>query len=43
MLEAAGCNVIALRRAREGPLTLEGLPEGQVRPLTAAEIVALKA
>jgi pseudouridine synthase len=42
MIEAVGGSVIALRRAREGPLTLEGLPEGQVRPLTAAEVDALK-
>jgi 23S rRNA pseudouridine2605 synthase len=41
MVEAAGARVTALRRVREGPLTLGNLPEGQVRPLTAAELEAL--
>jgi 23S rRNA pseudouridine2605 synthase len=42
MVEAAGARVTALRRVREGPLTLEGLPEGQARPLTSAELAALR-
>jgi 23S rRNA pseudouridine2605 synthase len=43
MLEAVGGAVLALRRVREGPLTLDGLPEGAVRPLTDAEVEALRA
>lgn len=42
MLEAAGARVTSLRRVREGSLTLEGLPEGQVRPLTLEEVTALR-
>jgi 23S rRNA pseudouridine2605 synthase len=42
MIEAVGGRVVALRRVREGPLTLDGLPEGAVRPLTAAELAALQ-
>ena len=42
MVEAAGGRVTSLRRVREGPLTLEGLPEGTARPLTPAELAALR-
>ena len=42
MVEAAGARIVSLRRVREGPLTLEGLPEGQVRPLTTEELDALR-
>ena len=42
MVEAAGGHVTALRRVREGPLTLEGLPEGRVRSLAPEEVAALK-
>ena len=42
MAEAVGAHVMALRRVREGPLTLEGLPEGNARPLTAEEVEALR-
>ena len=42
MIEALGGHVLALRRVREGPITLEGLPEGQARPLTPAEVEALR-
>jgi pseudouridine synthase len=43
MVEAVGGEVVALRRVREGPLTLGGLPEGAVRVLTEGELAALKA
>jgi 23S rRNA pseudouridine2605 synthase len=42
MVESAGGRVVLLRRVREGSLTLEGLPEGKVRPLTEAEVAALR-
>ena len=41
MVEAAGGQVISLRRIREGPLFLEDLPEGYARPLTRSELEAL--
>jgi 23S rRNA pseudouridine2605 synthase len=43
MFEAAGTRVILLRRVREGSLNLDSLPEGAIRPLTPAEIAALRA
>jgi 23S rRNA pseudouridine2605 synthase len=43
MFEAVGARVRALRRVREGTLTLAGLPEGAVRELTASEVEALLA
>jgi pseudouridine synthase len=42
MVEAVGARVTALRRVREGPLTLERLPEGQARHLTPEEVAALR-
>ncbi|MCJ7752283.1 MAG: MFS transporter, partial [Armatimonadetes bacterium] len=42
MFEAVGHPVTALRRTRIGPLTLGDLQPGQWRPLTPAEITALK-
>ena len=42
MAEATGARITALRRVREGPLTLEGLPEGQARRLTPEEVAALR-
>jgi 23S rRNA pseudouridine2605 synthase len=42
MVEAAGGRVVSLRRVREGPLTLDGLPEGQTRPLTSEELASLR-
>ncbi len=42
MAEAAGATVTALRRVREGPLTLEGLPEGRARHLTPEELQSLQ-
>ena len=42
MLEAVGHPVIALHRASFGPLTVGDLPRGAVRPLTEAEMAALK-
>lgn len=42
MVEAAGGRITSLRRVREGPLTLAGLPEGQARSLTADELSALR-
>ena len=42
MFEAVGGRVTALRRVREGPLALGSLPEGAVRPLTRAEVEALR-
>ncbi len=41
MVEAAGGSVVSLRRVREGPLTLGGLPEGRARHLTPDELDAL--
>jgi len=42
MFEAVGHPVTALRRTRVGPLTLDDLEPGRFRPLTEAEITALK-
>ncbi|HWO73089.1 MAG TPA: pseudouridine synthase [Dehalococcoidia bacterium] len=42
MFEAVGARVTGLRRVREGPLELGGLPEGSVRRLTAEEVEALR-
>jgi 23S rRNA pseudouridine2605 synthase len=42
MFEAAGGRVTLLRRVREGPLVLGSLPEGAVRRLTDAEVMALQ-
>ncbi len=42
MLDAVGHPVRALRRIAFGPLRLGGLPEGQARPLTPAEIERLQ-
>jgi 23S rRNA pseudouridine2605 synthase len=42
MVEAVGFKVLKLVRTRIGPITLQGLEVGQTRPLTAAEIGALK-
>jgi 23S rRNA pseudouridine2605 synthase len=42
MIEAFGGRVTALRRVREGPITLESLPEGEVRRLTPEEVEALR-
>jgi 23S rRNA pseudouridine2605 synthase len=42
MVEAAGGRVVSLRRVREGALTLDGLPEGQTRPLTPDELASLR-
>jgi 23S rRNA pseudouridine2605 synthase len=41
MVEAVGGRVVALRRVREGPLSLQGLPEGAVRRLLPAEVAGL--
>lgn len=41
MFQAVGNHVEALHRSRVGGLTLDGLPEGKWRELTAAEIVGL--
>jgi pseudouridine synthase len=41
MVEALGARVTRLHRAREGPLRLNGLPEGAVRPLKRVERRAL--
>ena len=43
MFEALGCRVTALRRVREGALTLGELPEGAVRALMPSEVEALRA
>lgn len=43
MLDAVGYPVITLARVRMGPITLGGLPAGQARRLTAAEVTALAA
>jgi 23S rRNA pseudouridine2605 synthase len=42
MVEAVGGRVTSLRRVREGPLTLDGLPEGSTRTLTETELTALR-
>jgi 23S rRNA pseudouridine2605 synthase len=42
MFEAVGGRVTALRRVREGSLTLGNLPEGQVRQITASEVSDLR-
>ncbi len=42
MCEAVGHPVLALRRVRFGPLTLEGLPPGRYRALTVEEIRGLQ-
>ncbi len=41
MVEAIGARATALTRVREGPLVLDGLPEGEVRRLTKDELRAL--
>ncbi|HYI38461.1 MAG TPA: pseudouridine synthase [Thermoleophilaceae bacterium] len=43
MCEAVGYKVSSLERVRFGPLTLGGLPEGESRPLTPAEVAELYA
>ena len=43
MCEAVGHKVSSLERVRFGPLTLGGLPEGESRPLTPAEVAGLYA
>jgi pseudouridine synthase len=42
MLEAIGHRAIALHRPSYGPLSLGALPPGKVRPLTPAEVAALR-
>jgi 16S rRNA U516 pseudouridylate synthase RsuA-like enzyme len=42
MIEAVGFKVLKLVRTRIGPLWLEGLEVGKWRPLTAAELNALR-
>lgn len=42
MCAAAGLTVLRLIRIREGQLTLDGLPEGRWRPLSAAELELLR-
>ena len=42
MLEAIGHRAVALHRPSYGPLSLGGLAPGQVRPLTRAEVAALR-
>lgn len=42
MCQQAGLQVTRLRRIAEGPVTLGNLAKGQWRPLTSAEIAALK-
>ncbi len=42
MCEAVGHRVTALERVAFGPLRLEGLAEGESRPLTAAEVERLR-
>jgi len=42
MLEAVGLRVEKLRRTSIGPVKLGTLPTGQARPLTAAEVRALR-
>jgi 23S rRNA pseudouridine2605 synthase len=41
MLDAVDIQVIDLTRTALGPLTLQGLPEGEYRTLTESEIQAL--
>ena len=43
MCEAVGHKVSSLQRVRFGPLTLGGLPEGESRALTPAEVAELYA
>lgn len=43
MCALAGLEVLRLRRVREGPLQLGGLPKGQWRLLTQSEVDALRA
>jgi len=43
MLSAIGHPVISLARTAYGPLTLGDLPEGAIRPLSTAEVDALRA
>ena len=43
MMASRGMTVRYLRRETEGGLTLEGLPLGEVRELTADEVHALDA
>jgi 23S rRNA pseudouridine2605 synthase len=43
MIEAVGHRVSALERVSFGPLELGSLPEGESRPLTPAEVEALRA
>jgi pseudouridine synthase len=42
MFDALGYHVLRLRRVRVGPLTLGALRPGEMRPLTASELVALR-
>lgn len=42
MLEAVGARVVHLKRLQFGPLCLKDLPSGRWRPLTQAEVRALK-
>ena len=42
MFEALGIFVEKLMRVRMGPLQLGRLPQGEMRPLTRDEIIALK-
>jgi pseudouridine synthase len=42
MMAALGYDVQDLLRTRIGPVSLEGLNEGSVRPLTGREVMALK-
>lgn len=42
MAEAVGNDVVALRRVRFGPIELGGLPEGEARRLTDAEVARLR-
>ncbi len=42
MMASRGMHVVYLERRQEGALTLGGLPRGQVRELTAAEIQSLE-
>ena len=42
MCQAAGMEVLRLKRTREGSLTLGDLPAGKWRSLTQAEIEKLK-
>ena len=43
MCRDLGLTVLRLVRTRQGPVSLGDLPRGQVRPLTAAEVAALRA